>query len=613
MTMTVPGRQMTDFDQAISVDDLRIERPQGPSTDTIVTSVSMTVGTGETIAIVGESGSGKSMTARAMVGLLPRGLEATGTITYQGRNLLGLSEREWRQIRGREVGLILQDPFTSLNPVMRCGRILEESLLGDERRSRRERRTEVVRRLAEVGITDQTVVDRYPFQLSGGMRQRVAIAAALARDPDVLIADEPSTALDATTQREILALLKRIQASRSMSLVLITHDLRLAFSLCDRVYVMYAGTLVEHGPADQIANEPLHPYTRGLLRSEPPADRRVGELPAIPGSVPAPDDVAGRCPFAPRCEWSSDGCYEGSPQLVLVEPARHSACVRLASIRTSMTEETPADEELHERSPSSRSDAPLIKVHDVSKAFDNPGSTVRALDGVSLQVGRGESVGIVGESGSGKTTLARMLVGLERPTSGGIGIDGINATDWGALSAGDRAHLRGTVQMVFQDPYSSLNPMRSIGSTLREAVRVHAPDAGDADATVGTLLQSVGLPPDSAHRRPIALSGGERQRVVIARALAANPDILVCDEAVSALDSSVQAQVLNLLARLRTDRGIGYLFITHDLAIARQVTDYLYVMYRGRVVEHGPTDDLLDHPGHAYTAELLAASRGSEM
>jgi peptide/nickel transport system ATP-binding protein len=597
----------------LKVKNLRIDRIRDDRTDTIVSSIDLTVELGETIGIVGESGSGKSMTARAITGLLPPTLAASGEVLYGGRNLLSFKEREWRRIRGQEIGLILQDPFTMLNPVFRCGRIIEESLLPENgtKLRRQEKRAEAIRRLAEVGIRDESVIDRYPFQLSGGMRQRVAIAAALARNPKVLIADEPSTALDVTTQREILALLRRIQEARGMSLIMITHDLRVAFAMCDRILVLYAGSMAEIGSSAELDDEPLHPYTHGLLLSEPPAGHRAPELFAIPGSVPAPDDVAGCCTFATRCRWVKEVCRESAPPLVEVEPGRFSACARLPEIRAEMaalhTSSTRRADEIAQPS-----DSTFIAVRDVHKIFHSGNREVAALDGVSIDVRAEESVGLVGESGSGKTTLSRILMGLETATSGQIMIDGVDASNWTKLSAEDRKRLRGAVQIVFQDPYSSLNPMRTVGGTLSEAITVHNPGARNVSNQVADLLHSVGLPAGYASRKPVALSGGERQRVAIARALAVNPRILICDEPVSALDMSVQAQVLNLFNTLRAERQLGYLFITHDLSIVRQITERVYVMYKGRIVEHGPTQQTLDCPRDDYTIKLLDSLPRSE-
>jgi peptide/nickel transport system ATP-binding protein len=604
----------TAGDPVLEVNGLHIEYGRPGTTSMIVSSIDLSVAAGETIGIVGESGSGKSMTAKAIIGLLPTNVAAHGEVLYNGRNLLHLRERERRSTRGTDIGLIMQDPFTMLNPVLRCGRIIEESLLHEKSRSLRrlDRRMDVARRLAEVGIMDESVAMRYPFQLSGGMRQRVAIAAALARDPRVLIADEPSTALDVTTQREVLALLKSIQEARGMSLILITHDLRVAFAMCDRIYVLYAGSLVEVSPAAELEAEPLHPYSQGLLLSEPPVDLRVSELIAIPGAVPTPDDVSGSCTFAPRCRWAKPVCTTQAPPLRAVAAFRLSACVRLDQIRGEMAAIREHVREPATTPPERRLTRPLVEVRDAHKVFRDGKRNVTALEGVWLEVGENESVGIVGESGSGKTTLARILVGLETLSGGESVIDGTAANDWAKLSEKDRRRLRGVVQIVFQDPYSSLNPMRTIGWMLSEAIRTHDPTARHVSTQVEELLSSVGLPSSYTNRRPVTLSGGERQRVAIARSLAVKPKILICDEPVSALDVSVQAQILNLFMTLKRERGLSYLFISHDLSIVRQIVEHVFVMYRGRVVESGPVEQVLTRPRDAYTIKLLQSAPRSE-
>jgi oligopeptide/dipeptide ABC transporter ATP-binding protein len=580
----------------LAVDGLRIQARLGRSPRTIVSSLDLEVAPGETVGIVGESGSGKSMTARALIGLLPSGVRAEGTVTVGGRNLLALKERSLRRVRGREVALLLQDPFTMLNPLLRVGpQIVETARDGS--------RAEAVRRLAEVGIHDPRVADRYPFQLSGGMQQRVALAAALASDPELLIADEPSTALDVTTQKQILELLRSVQEARGMGLVLITHDLRVAFSICKRIYVLYAGSVLEVAPGAELEREPLHPYTLGLLLSEPSVERRLAELPAIDGAVPAPDEVAGRCPFLPRCRWAAPQCAEGSPPLREVAPGRRSACVRVGEIEPELAAARVVAEEPAVREVESPSVEPLVRVESLVKRFGGwrGGGDVAALAGVTIEVGEGESVGLVGESGSGKTTLARCVVGLETPNEGRIVVDGVDASDYARLDAATRRRLRRRVQMIFQDPYSSLNPVRTVGATLREALAV-GPDPG---TRVQDLLELVGLPAAYEGRKPVALSGGERQRVAVARALALRPRLLVCDEPVSALDVSVQAQILNLFTQLRSELGLGYLFITHDLAVVRQVVERVYVLFRGEIVESGPVDRVLDAPQHPYTARLV--------
>lgn len=575
---------------------------------TLVDHVDLDIAPGETIGIVGESGSGKSLTARALLGVLPPGIHAQGTVRFEGESLLELGERGWRRFRGKRIGLMLQDPFTMLNPVVRVGAQITETLRDERGRPLRRgpSRQEAVRRLHEVGIRDPQVIDSYPFQLSGGMRQRVALAATLTSNPDVLVADEPSTALDVTTQREILELLRSVQRARDMALILITHDLRVAFSLCSRVHVLYAGRVLEVAPGEQLERQPLHPYSLGLLLSEPPVNRTLERLPMMEGSVPQAADAGRSCSFAPRCEWALPRCRTSAAPLVPVADDRWSACIRIDEISGALAarRSSPAETTTSRRSP--RGARSVVAVNALSKSFrSRSGREAKALDGVSLVVGEGEGVGLVGESGSGKTTLARCLVGLERPDSGHVIIDGFEVPPRPDSRA--RRRLAGSVQIVFQDPYSSLNPVRTVAATLREAIgayeRQHPAHIGRA--TVGDLLERVGLPFTYADRKPLALSGGERQRVAIARALALRPKLIVCDEPVSALDVSVQAQILNLFASLRDELGVAYLFITHDLAVVRQVADRVYVLLRGKVVETGPAARVLDRPEDPYTVRLL--------
>ncbi len=388
-----------------------------------------------------------------------------------------------------------------------------------------------------------------------------------------------------------------------MGVILITHDLRVAFENCDRIYVLYAGALVEVGPSLDVEAQPLHPYTLGLLLSEPPLDHKVTELPSIPGAVPRHEQVADRCVFSTRCPWVESICTAAPPPLVETAPGRASACVRLDEIRDEITARRAIRVDHAPLRVRPASVSPLVSARDVVKSFGD----VVALAGVSVELGEGESVGIVGESGSGKTTLARCLLGLERPDRGEIEVAGIRAENIGALDNATRRRLRQAIQIVFHDPYSTLNPVRTIGAALGAALAV----AGRPTSGVGALLYQVGLPAEFQARKPAALSGGERQRVAIARALAVEPKVIVCDEPVSALDVSVQAQILNLLARLREELGLSYVFITHDLAVARQATDRVYVLYRGELVESGPVDDVLDRPAHAYTRRLVESVPGA--
>ncbi|WP_249345328.1 ABC transporter ATP-binding protein [Microbispora sp. H11081] len=614
MTVAMPdsGRAPAEVrgESLLEVTGLRVGVGSDPAERPLLRGVDLRVARGEAVGLVGESGSGKSMLARSVVQLLPRGLSMDGSITYRGRELVGARGSALRALRGREISLIFQDPFTMLNPTMTCGDQVIE-LVRDEngkRLTRERRREEVERRLREVGIRDASVADAYPGELSGGMRQRVGIAAALALDPNLVIADEPSTALDVTTQREILRLLRGLQRSRGMGLILITHDLRLAFSMCDRLAVMYAGAVVEVGEARDVAERPMHPYTMGLISSEPPADRRLVRMGAIPGTAARADEHPADCAFAPRCAWASDRCGAELPLLTLAGPERSVACLRVDELTVELERARTRmrDAASVEAGPPAGGES-LVRVRGLRKVYGSARRQVVALDGVDVDIHAGESVGIVGESGSGKSTLAKCLLGLETADAGSVVLDGIDVSDYARLNRRDLAAARRTVQMVFQDPQSTLNPSLSIGAVLAEAVRAGGVNDGVQDR-VAALMDQVGLPRTLAGRKPRALSGGQRQRVAIARALAVNPKLVVCDEAVSALDVSVQAQILNLLNELRSELGISIVFITHDLAVVRQVTDRVYVMRNGAVVEGGSTADVLDRPSHEYTRLLLSAA-----
>ncbi|MEZ3161712.1 ABC transporter ATP-binding protein [Microbacterium sp. BWT-B31] len=482
------------------------------------------IAAGRTLALIGESGSGKTLSAKALVGLLPRGFRGAGSARV-GETAFALdgTDAAWRRLRGGTVALLLQDPFTSLSPVHRCGAQIVwtiEAARG-RRLSRAERDAEIAARLAEVKLPAE-VARAYPHQLSGGMRQRVAIAAALAADPRLLIADEPTTALDASNQAEILDLLRSIQRERHLCVLLISHDLGLVRGRTDEVLVMRHGEVVERGATATVLAEPRHPYTKALLEADPVLSERLAPATAAP-----------------------------------VGEA-------------------------------------LVSVRGLGKRFGD--RTV--LDDVSLDIPAGRMVGIVGESGSGKSTLARCIAGLEHEDAGTIAFDGA------ALAPGRGSRTPQQMQIVFQDPYSTLNPMMSVGAILREALGV----AGRPASEVGTLLETVGLGLEFAGKRPAQLSGGQRQRVAIARALAPQPRLLICDESVSALDVSVQAQILGLIGRLRDELGIAVLFISHDLAVVRLLADEVTVLWRGRVVESGPCERVLTAPEHEYTALLVAAA-----
>ena len=592
----------------LSVRDLAIVHHQDKVEQPLVTDVSFDVALGQTVGLVGESGSGKSLTAKALVALLDPELSASGSIIFDGQELIGSSGHVSARVRGHGIGLLMQDPFTMLNPMMTAGAHIAETLRSSAAHARRSADTsdaEIARRLAEVGITDPAVARRYPFELSGGMSQRVALASALAGDPQLLVADEPTTALDATTQREILDLLIRIQRSRAMSMILITHDLRLAFSVCARVMVMYAGSILEEAPAALLRETPAHPYSKGLLTAVPSSSRYQTVLQGIPGSVPVIATVQGQCGFASRCSFTTESCLSAKPALRDIGPDRATACLRYEEIADSLREVPAVD--LRDARKTRSVGTSVLSVSKLTKRFGRGDAAHVALSDVSFRLEAGESLGIVGESGSGKTTLARSVLGLTTPDAGSIVLDGLDVSDYDALSRADSRRARRTVQCIFQDPYSSLNPRHPIGYTLAEALGRRERVPVDLGAEVGALLERVGLPATIARRRPASLSGGQRQRVATARALALEPRVLVCDEPVAALDVSIQAQVLQLLREVNVETGTSLLFITHDLGVVRQVTERVIVLYKGSIVEEGPTDLVLDDPQHEYTRRLVAS------
>jgi peptide/nickel transport system ATP-binding protein len=564
------------------------------ASDEIVRPLDLTISAGRTVAIVGESGSGKSLTARTLTGLLPNGLSASGTLTLAGTEIdLSDNTVPWRNYRGGAVSLLLQDPFTSLSPVHKCGAqiaatITAASRRSGTRRSAREVASLVTERLREVGL-DANIASKYPHQLSGGMRQRVAIAAAIAADPVVLIADEPTTALDASTQEDVLDVLSSLQRSRGLGILLISHDLSVVRGCADDVIVLYAGDVVERGPASQVLVSPVHPYTAGLLAADPPLERRLAAMPGIPGSVPKPGERPGGCVFADRCPLVTELCRTDDPSLRPVAAGVSVACHHSSTPLPSLTD----DEETISTSQSV--EPALLRIVNLTARH---GATVIVED-ANLELAPGTTLGIVGESGSGKTTLARCIAGLHTDFDGDIYL-----RDEPLPRRLNKRDPR-LVQIVFQDPYSALNPIMSVGDALAEALAV----AGRPRTDVQVVLAQVGLPAHYAAKKPRDLSGGERQRVAIARAIAPAPEVLVCDESVSALDVSVQAQILTLLNELRESTGIGIVFISHDLAVVRQMCDRVAVLRGGIIVESGDADQVFSNPHHEYTRQLLEASR----
>ena len=577
-----------------------------------VDGVDIALRPGETFALVGESGCGKSMTALSLLRLLPEnGGIAGGQALLEGQDLFDLPEAAMRAVRGRRVAMIFQEPATSLNPVLTVGRqILEviERHLGLRGAPARARALDLLR---AVGIPEpERRFGEYPFQFSGGMKQRVMIACALAADPEVLVADEPTTALDVTIQAQILELLRRLQAERGMAILLITHDLGIVAQMAHWVAVMYAGQVVELATREAFFRAPQHPYSQKLFAALPTAAQRGGALAVIPGQVPALTRAFTACRFAERCEQALPRCRESAPELVALSDAHAARCF--------LRESGPAGPRARAAGVAAQTDAqpvaPLLEVRDLQVhfpirrgVFRRTVGHVRAVDGISFAIGAGRTLALVGESGCGKTTAGKALLQLIRPTGGSVRYAG---TELAGLSRAQmRAHRR-DLQIIFQDPYASLNPRMRVLEILAEGMRALGGGAltrAEESRRIDTLLEQVGLPSSAGARYPHEFSGGQRQRIAIARALAVEPRLIVCDEPTSALDVSVQAQILNLLGDLQSRLGLAYLFITHNMAVVHHLAHEVAVMNAGRIVEQGPAQQVLGQPQHAYTRTLLAA------
>jgi peptide/nickel transport system ATP-binding protein len=597
----------------LQIDDLTVHFVTSHGTVRAVENLTYSVSAGEIVAIVGESGSGKSVSALAIMRLLPPGTARikSGSITFDGRNLLNNTDEEMRQIRGRDVAMIFQEPMTSLNPVLSIGLQIKEPLLIHMGMSEEQATARAIELLTLVGITDPASrLAQFPHQLSGGMRQRVMIAIGLACNPKLLIADEPTTALDVTIQAQILELMKDLARRLNIAVIVITHNLGIVARYADRVNVMYAARLVESGPAEAVFGRPAHPYARGLLNAVPRLDRpRTSRLATIDGAPPNLLNPPDGCRFAPRCRYAAEGC-KVVPTPSLVEPGHLASCHRLADVAAL---ERFADHAAASHAPPAPDGtAAILAIKGVSKHFPisgglfAPQKLVRAVNDVVLDIKPGETLGLVGESGCGKSTLGRLVLRLDDPTTGEIQFEG---RDIAHLGKSDMVDVRKRMQVIFQDPYSSLNPRMTVGQIIAEPMVVHGiTPKQEAPARVAELLQLVGLYPYMAVRYPHELSGGQRQRVGIARALGVNPRLIVCDEAVSALDVSIQGQVINLLEDLQIKLGLTYLFIAHDLAVVRHISTKVAVMYLGRIVEYAPADELFANPKHPYTQALLAAA-----
>jgi len=565
----------------LTVRDLAVAYDATP----VLHGVTVTVAAGETVALVGESGCGKSTTALAVAGLLPQTARVDGQIEFEGQNLLALSPRQRRRLQGNRIGMVFQEPLSSLNPVLKIGEQITEVLRAHLPLAARAARSRAQALLEQVQLPDAArLLDAYPHHLSGGQRQRVMVAIAIACAPSLLIADEPTTALDVTTQAQILALLDDLRRTLNMGLLLITHDLGVVSDCADRVLVMHDGRVLESAAVARLFAAPQHPYTQGLLqaclRKDNPRHyqrERLAELRVTPGA-------------------------DGTPVFTLTDTRPVVGAFLGATVGATAGLAAPV-------TGSAVPPAPLLQVETVSKHFHRAGATLAVVSEVDFTLHAGETLGLVGQSGSGKSTLGKIVLRLLREDAGRLRFQGEDIT---RLPERQLKRFRRQVQMVFQDPYGSLNPRRTVGEMLDAVQRLHL----NSDAPVRLLaarrmLDAVGLPADSLARYPHEFSGGQRQRIGIARALILRPKLIVCDEPVSALDVSVQAQVLNLLVELRQEFGLSCLFISHDLSVVRYISDRIMVLHQGRIVETGAFDALWDAPQHPYTRSLLAAIPGS--
>ena len=564
----------------LQVRNLKVSFSRDGKWSEAVHGIDLDVFAGRTLGLVGESGSGKSVSSLAIMRLLNERVSriSADSIQIEGEEIKGFSENEMARVRGKRISMIFQEPMTSLNPVYKCGFQVSEMILQHETVSKKDARERVISLFKQVMLPrPETIYDSYPHELSGGQKQRVMIAMAIACHPQLLIADEPTTALDVTVQLEILKLLRKLQTETGMGMIFITHDLGVVAEIADDVAVMHHGDILERGTVQQILSNPKHPYTQGLLACRPPIDVRLKRLPIVKEFL--------------------DGQWQGGKEQIL-----HDLRITDEDRQTHLTQ-------LYSREP-------ILKVEHLKTwyplrkgVFSRVYGFVKAVDDVSLDVYEGETLGLVGESGCGKTTLGRSILRLAEPTDGKVWFDGMEVT---ALKGQALRDFRKQAQIVFQDPYSSLNPRITIGDAIAEPMLVHGieNDKSKLRLAVCDLLEQVGLQAEHFDRYPHEFSGGQRQRICIARALAVNPRLVICDESVSALDVSVQAQVLNLLNRLKEERHLTYIFISHDLSVVRFMSDRVVVMYNGHPVEINEADALFEHPLNDYTKKLIDALPG---
>lgn len=603
----------------LTLQDVRTEIDSSQGTVVAVDGVSLSIQPGETFALVGESGSGKSITALSIARLLPdNACTPAGDISLGDVNLVDLAECDMRAVRGRRISMIFQEPATSLNPVMTVGAQIIEVIQTHTKLRGAAAKLRAIEWLRRVGIPEpERRIDSFPFQLSGGQKQRVMIAVALAAEPELLIADEPTTALDVTVQKQILDLLKDLQRERQMAILLITHDLGVVAQVADRVGLMYAGQMVELADTASFFASPLHPYAERLLAALPDTAKRDRPLDAIPGSVPPLNQAFDACRFAPRCHAAAERCQREVPAMYAHAEGHCVRCFIHAprhAVPAVRLEPAMGDSAAGQRGVAS---APiLLDVADLRVRFPIRAGLLRrvvgyveAVKGISFQVRQGQTLALVGESGCGKTTSGKAIVQLLRQTAVVDGTAKLGKLDLMQAQGRTLLDARSTIQIIFQDPYGSLNPRMRVGEILEEGLLSLRPDIESVErsARITRLVDHVGLPQSALQKYPHEFSGGQRQRIAIARALAVEPKLIVCDEPTSALDVSVQAQILNLLKQLQDELGVAYLFITHNIGVVEYLAQEVAVMQSGQIVEAGSAAQVLQQPSHAYTKTLLEA------
>lgn len=601
------------MDNLLTVEGLTVDFKSKSSVLNAVSTIFFTIKPSETICLVGESGSGKSVTSKAIMRLIEyeNGVITKGTVTLGNRDIVKLSNRELINIRGKKIAMIFQEPSTAFDPVFTIGQQLVEMMQRHLKLSKKQAYERGVQLLTRVGLSDPNVrMEQFPHELSGGMLQRAMIAMAISCNPDLIIADEPTTALDVTVQAQIIALLKELKEEYHTSILLITHDLSVASQLADRIFVMYAGEIVEQASMEQLFSLPYHPYTKGLLQSIPNEHQiKHKRLPSIEGTIPTLAEMPAGCRFHPRCTFATEKCREERPPLRNFQ-GRESACWHIKELIQKpewfVKNHPVIEDEVDYRENQERE--VLLEIKSLHKYYPikQANKKIKAVNNVSFQIFKGETVGLVGESGSGKSTLGRTILQLETPTAGDVLFNGQSIVHLRKSAMRDR---RKHMQMIFQDPYGSIDPKWTIKEIIAEPLKVHLKgiSANEMENRIQQLLQVVGLNPEWSSRYPHEFSGGQRQRIGIARAIAINPSFILADEAVSALDVSVQAQIINLLKDLQQKLGLTYLFIGHDLNIVRHVADRVAVMYLGKIVEMAPSEKLFQDPKHPYTKALIAA------